>query len=371
MKHDDAPHLRAIEQAVLEHQRTGARALDTLQAVVAYQREHIPPLARFWEQRGFTGAPQTPDEIPPVPTDVFQHVRLVSNEATPSRVFRTSGTTAGRRGEAWRISTRAYDAGARQQFKRLVLPDRERIAFEALTFDPAAVPDSSLAHMVGDLAEAFATEPPTYHLHPDRFDADAAIRALAQRTEPTLLIGTAFAFVHLMDASPHPIPLPAHSRIVETGGFKGQSRTVERTELYAWFTEHLGVPEHHCLSEYSMTELSSQLYTNPLHAHYGGSPIPEPRLVAPPWCHVLVRDPQTLEPVPDGVPGLISFVDLANVDTPCAVLTSDIGVRDEHGLQLFGRASDADARGCSLAVEEVLELQRKHPTPTSTTDDDA
>jgi hypothetical protein len=371
VKHSDAPHLLRTEDAVLRAQATGHELDDALRHVVAYQREHIPALARFWNQRGFDRPPERPEDIPPVPTDVFQHVRLVSDEAEPTRVFRTSGTTGARRGEAWRISTRAYDAGARAQFKRLVLPDRERIGIHALTFDPIAVPDSSLAHMVGDLAEAFAPAAPTYHLTPTRFDAHATVRALQSLTEPTLVLGTAFAFVHLMDALRERIAMPPGSRIVETGGFKGRSRDVERAVLYDWFTTHLGVPATHCLSEYSMTELSSQLYTDTLERHLAGQTpltLQDARLIAPPWCHVILRDPQTLAPLDRGQTGLVSFVDLANVDTPCAVLTSDLGTLDDRGLILHGRASDADARGCSLAVEEVLELQHRHHASNGATD---
>ena len=371
MKHSEEPNLLLTEDAVLRAQATGHGIGDALRLVVAYQRRHIPALARYWQQRGFDDPPERPEDIPPVPTDVFQHVRLVSDEAEPTRVFRTSGTTGTRRGEAWRISTRAYDAGARAQFKRLVLPDRNRIGVHALTFDPNLVPDSSLAHMVGDLAEAFATAAPTYHLTPDRFDALTTLHALGRLTEPTLVLGTAFAFVHLMDALLDPIALPPGSRIVETGGFKGRSRDVERAVLYDWFTTHLGVPGTHCLSEYSMTELSSQLYTDTLERHIAGHPsltLKDARLIAPPWCHVILRDPQTLAPLDRGQTGLVSFVDLANVDTPCAVLTSDLGTLDDRGLILHGRASDADARGCSLAVEEVLELQHRHQASNGATD---
>ncbi len=56
------------------------------------------------------------------------------------------------------------------------------------------------------------------------------------------------------------LALPAGSRIMETGGFKGRSRVVERATLYAQASQRLGVPVDAIVAEYGMTELSSQYY---------------------------------------------------------------------------------------------------------------
>lgn len=345
-----APALRATEAKVLEVQRGTLAFNDALTEVVRYQRAHIPALAAFWTGRGFTGDPEHPEDIPPVPTDVYRRVRLTSGEATPVTVFRTSGTTAGARGEAWRLSTRAYDEGAALHFKRLVLPDRDAIAFEALVFDPTEVPDSSLSHMVEDLHRRFGKGPITYRLHRDAFHVEPAAVRLRALEDPVLLFGTAFGLVHLLDAIDGTLALPEGSRVVETGGFKGRSRTVERGTFYAALRDTFALPRTHVLSEYSMTELSSQLYT----AHLDTQP--SALLRAPAWCHVIIRDPVTLQPLPAGDAGLVSFVDLANVDVPCAVLTSDVGRLVDGDLELHGRAGGATPRGCSLAVEELLAL---------------
>ena len=54
--------------------------------------------------------------------------------------------------------------------------------------------------------------------------------------------------------------LPANSRIMETGGFKGQSREVSRVELYELLRRLHGIPISSIISEYGMTEMLSQLY---------------------------------------------------------------------------------------------------------------
>jgi hypothetical protein len=355
--------LEELEAEVIAFQerstKTGpdAEGFDTLLAkVVAYQHAHIPALARFWEGRGFHGglsgsATVTPDDVTPVPTEVFRSVRLVSDERLATRVFRTSGTTAGKRGEAWRLSTGAYDAGAVLQFERYVMRGLERAAFVPLVFDPAQVPDSSLSHMVGDLRRHFDSATLPYFLEPENLRASAAwqaLRTLAENDDPVLVFGTAFALINLLDAEDGSITLPARSVVVETGGFKGRSREVSRGTLYELISGRLGVPRGEILSEYSMTELSSQLYT-----------VPKGGFIAPPWVRIIIRDPQTLAPLADGDQGLVSFVDLANIEVPVAILTSDFGTMADGRLSLNGRAPGATPRGCSLAVEEVLALANR------------
>lgn len=61
----------------------------------------------------------------------------------------------------------------------------------------------------------------------------AAVQSKIQNPKSKiLLLGTAFAFVRLLDAI-RSLPLPPGSRVMETGGYKGRSREVPRKELHA------------------------------------------------------------------------------------------------------------------------------------------
>lgn len=350
----DAPALRATESVVRDVIAGRASFEAGLDAVLAYQRAHNAPLADWWARRGFDGDASDWRAIPGVPTDVFRHVRLVSSEAPTTRVYRTSGTTHGARGAHHRISTACYDAGAIVHFARCLVDHAPFERLVALTFDPSDAPDSSLAHMVGLFADTWTPSATTYHLTPSDVDVASAIDALRSTTAPTCVFGTAFAFVHLLDALDGDIALPAGSTIVETGGFKGRSRVVERDTLYADLVARLGVPRSHVLSEYSMTELSSQLYAASLIDHAASTPGDPHRLIAPPWCRVVAADPTTLAPLPDGERGLLRFVDLANVDSVVAIQTSDLGLVRDGAVWLEGRAPGATPRGCSLAIEEIV-----------------
>lgn len=330
---------------------------DALAQVVAYQRAWNPGLRKFWEARGFVATHPHPAEIPAVPTDAFRHARLVSTESPPSRVFRTSGTTSGARGEHWRLSTEAYDIGARLQFQRMVLADRAPLRFVYVLQPTAEVPDSSLSHMAADLAR-FSTEPVPWCVT-DAGIATARLHAAIEASEaPVLLFGTAWALAAWLDDPDARPKLPLGSLVLHTGGFKGRTREIPRDDFVHLLADRCGVPLADVRTEYSMTELSSQLYTAPT------STAQVERLRPPPWCYVDAVDPMTLQPLADGEPGLLRFVDLANWDSVVAVQTADLGLRDGEDIVWIGRAQGAQLRGCGLAVEEILaRLAQPAPPP--------
>src|SRR5262249_62325078 len=81
--------------------------------------------------------------------------------------------------------------------------------------------------------------------------------------EPLALCGTSFAFVPLLDrleARGASLALPAGTRVMETGGFKGRSRELSRDELHGAIEARLGVPRASIVNQYGMCELASQFY---------------------------------------------------------------------------------------------------------------
>lgn len=326
----------------------------------ALQYRENPTYGAFCRARNRT--PDTVEdwkEVPPVPAMAFKHLELVVGAPEAAeRTFRTSGTTrgAGTRGVHRIPSLRLYRASLLPPFREALLPDGARLPLLSLVPSPEEAPDSSLSEMVGTVARELCP----------RVDwcagADGApdvgvflqsARAHVDRGEPVLVTGTAFAFVHLLDRMVEDgvaVALPEGSRIMETGGFKGRSRSVSREELYRTLHRRLGVPDARIVNEYGMTELLSQLYEPVLRE---GAAAPR-RHVPPPWLRVRALDPATLAPLPDGRPGLLAFFDLANAGSVSAVLTEDVGTVAEDGVRLRGRVPGAEPRGCSLALEDLL-----------------
>jgi hypothetical protein len=271
-------------------------------------------------------------EIPAVPTAAFKELELTSiPPGERIKEFRSSGTSRQKPSRHFHSveSLRVYEAS-------LGPPLREHFAKDGMTFvsltpSTKETRESSLVHM-------FNTVHPTFVGRADwSVDVDkiALLKfVISVAASPIGLMGTAFNFVNLIDAVGS-WELPSGSRVLETGGYKGRSREVSRDELHKMIRGAFGVAE--IVMEYGMCELSSQAY-----AHEDGI------FRFPPWARAQIVSPENGREVREGETGMVRVFDLANVWSVLAVQTEDLGVRRGHGFELLGRASGAEARGCSL-----------------------
>jgi hypothetical protein len=338
-------------------------------AAFRLQFEHIPAYRAFCERRGRTPHSTTRwQDVPAVPTAAFKHLDLVVGGTTAAEaLFRTSGTTRGPAALGRHFVPRLslYRRSLLPPFALHVLAARKKIRFISLIPSPAERPDSSLSFMVGAAAEAFATE---VHWLVDAsgvLDVET-LRRVARRSanarEPVLVLGTALALLHALERlEGAPLPdLAPGSRIMETGGFKGSGREITRVELYRQLAGATGIPVERVVSEYGMTELLSQLYEPVLAEGPGAAGMH----VAPPWLRVRALDPTTLEEVQPGGEGLLCFFDLANAGSVCHVLTEDVGSVVDGRVRLTGRMPGAEPRGCSLAMDELMQVARGSAVPS-------
>jgi hypothetical protein len=165
------------------------------------------------------------------------------------------------------------------------------------------------------------------------------------------LLGTAFNLVHLLDSLAKrrlALTLPEGSRVLETGGYKGRSRSIPKAELHALITQHLGIPPTHIVAEYGMSELSSQAYDTRVQSSRSKVQSLERVFRFPAWARAQVISPETGREVGEGETGLIRIFDLANVRSVLAMQTEELAVRRANGFELIGRAALAEPRGCSL-----------------------
>jgi hypothetical protein len=335
--------------------------------VFAHQFERNPIYRAYAESRG--GVPGRVHrwlDIPAVPTEAFRAADLLCGDpADAERVFRTSGTTGGRerRGTHYMLDTSLYRAALRASFAPALIPDLKGIDILALVPPPSTAPDSSLSFMVGEVIESYGGPGSAYLVPASGPPGDAlvgALEAAATRGRPVLLVGTSFSFVHLLDlldGAARRLTLPEGSRAMDTGGFKGRSREVERGELYASIERVLGIDRRWIVNEYGMTEMSSQLYDG---VAGSAGPVEARRHAAPPWIRSVAVDPETLEPLAAGRLGILRHLDLANLDSVAAIQTADLGEVDEQGrVRLHGRLTGAPPRGCSIAMDELLNVLKE------------
>lgn len=356
-------HARA--RAFVDAFERGAEAheFDALACDLArYQAEHAPGYARLCRARGRDpSALARAEDIPAVPTDAFKLTRVATfDEANTAVTFRTSGTTIGARGAHAMRDPSTYEAAAIAFGRRWLARDLVRpVPVVVLGPPPDAAPDSSLGHMCASFVRAFgepAAANETWLLDEDILDLssfDVRVANALAAAQPMLVLATSFALVHLLDAlGDATFVLPAGSRVMQTGGFKGKSREVPAEQLRAELSRVFAVDERAIVAEYGMTELSSQFYEQTLFDPASGHGV----YAEPPWARVVPVDPESLAPVPEGETGIAKIIDLMNVDSAVAILTQDRVRRlpGSRGFELLGRAPGAPPRGCSIAIDELL-----------------
>lgn len=320
----------------------------------AWQFARNLPYRRLCEAAGATPATVRGwRDIPAAPQELFKRENLFCHPLAKARhLYLTSGTTTGSSGVQRLLATDLYRQAALRTVAALGPLKREMPLF-FLTASPAEKPTSSLGAMFGffkaewggsGLGSAFFVKGDALRLTALR----RALEKAARGKRPVGLLGTAFSFVHLLDANPkwEPLRLPKGSFLLETGGFKGRSREVAKPELYRQLSRLLGIPQRDIWNEYGMTELSSQGYAR--------GAAGEHRL--PPWAKLVAVDPATGKILPPGRRGLARWIDLANVDGVLALETQDLAIRtraDGRAFRLIGRLPNLPRRGCSVPAEEL------------------
>jgi hypothetical protein len=332
-------------------------AFDALaRRLFTFQFEYNAPYRQFCNARGVT--PQSLSSITDIPaiiTTAFKQLDLsVLPASDRTTTFHSSGTTAHQPSRHFHSTQtlRIYEQSLLTWFQPHVCPSAkssEPRNFLILSPRSTEAPHSSLVHMFETVSAKFGTST----TFAGKISEDGSwLLNFAQINQvqqlPTVICGTAFSFVHLCDhlASLNTtLTFPPGSRVFETGGYKGRSRTIAKPELHQLISHRLNIPESHIITEYGMSELSSQAYDRTVGStsarifHF------------PHWARASVISPETGREVADGETGLLRVLDLANVGSVAAIQTEDLAIRRDNGFngfELIGRAPVAEPRGCSL-----------------------
>ncbi len=327
--------------------------------VFAYQFRKNEPYKRFCLQRGRTPlSVKRWRDIPAVPITAFKDLTLSCIPPEQAqRVFMTSGTTQGIRGRSYHPTLDVWKRSMLVNFRARFMQGRERIQMGILFPNVMELPNSSLATYLSLAKQECGTPDSETFINAAGLDLDGLLSALEQaetRGEPYALLGASYSFVPVLDAlaaSGRRFALPEGSRILDTGGFKGQSRELGLDEFYDGLSATFGVPRASCINMYGMTELSSQLYDD------GNAVCPSVKS-GPHWIRSRVVDPLTGVDLPEGQRGVIVHHDLAHFNCVAAILTEDAGEIVPGGFKLLGRVDGEASKGCSVAVAEFLAAAR-------------
>jgi len=272
------------------------------------------------------------EEIPFLPIQFFKSHNVLSSNQAVQDTFTSSGTTGSITSKHLVTNLSIYEESYLKAFKQFYGNIQDYVVL-ALLPNYLERKGSSLIYMVDDLIKKSNHEDSGFYLN--QYDElKAKIETLESKGQKTLLIGVTFALLNLIET--HQFNLK-HTIIMETGGMKGMRKELVREELHHILTKGFGVETIH--SEYGMTELLSQAYSN-------GNGV----FTFPNWMKVLTRDPEdALSIHTKSKTGGLNIIDLANVNSCSFIATQDLGKVHPNGtFDVVGRFDSSDIRGCNL-----------------------
>jgi Acyl-protein synthetase, LuxE len=235
-----------------------------------------------------------------------------------------------------------------------------------LSLHPTAgrMPESSLAQMISWMIEEFGAGDALCAADRKGVEIGSALeflRSAERQCQPVCIMATTAALGALFEelhTQRSGVALAPGSRLMDTGGAKGQTVPLRPGQVVEHAQALLGLDPAMVINEYGMTEMCSQLYdatsfnspNSPQESAQARQA--ERRKLGPPWLNVAALDPSSLKRLADGNPGLLRFFDLANVGSVSAILTGDLGVVEDGTVRVLGRAEDGEARGCALGMEQ-------------------
>ena len=324
-------------------------------ALFRLQSKRVLPLRKLCEAKKIV-----PEEItnwqgiPTLPADSFGEFEITSLRPDDRTVvFHSSGTTGANTSKHWHNdeSLSIYEASLKPSFQIHMIPEAIWSG-DCLSLTPSNVeaPHSSLAYMAENITclnVRFAGINSNDGWRVDVEIANSACTNAVEQKRPIIIIGPAFSFVHWLDELTEKFHLPEGSRVMETGGYKGRSREMPKTELHAMISKKLGISREWIVCEYGMCELGSQAYDT-----IAGNGL-ERCFRFPSWARAQIINADTGVEVNEGEAGLLRIIDLTNVRSVVGVQTQDLAIRRGDGFELIGRVTQANPRGCSLALSEV------------------
>lgn len=325
----------------------------------AYQYKHNMAFQTYCKKKGKTlRTVKTWREIPALPIKGFKELTLSCEDPSQAEaVFMTSGTTSGVKGKHYHPTPEVYNQSMIINFKERFMKGQEKIRMGILFPTEKEMPNSSLAHYLHLAKENFGTADSRYFVDENGLQIEELIKELKevqQSGKPYALLGATFSFVHLFEAlheRQESFQLPEGSKLFDTGGFKNQSKELELNDFYDQLSTYLGVDRSKCINMYGMTELSTQFYDS------GNAIVPSIKS-GPHWIRTRVVNPLTGGDVADGERGVLVHCDLANFNSVTTILTEDVGVIKDDGFLLLGRVQGTEAKGCSIAVDELIKATK-------------
>lgn len=276
-------------------------------------------------------------DIPFLPISAFKTYEVSSSKNTVQHVFTSSSTTGSVPSRHMVYDIDLYldhsESIFRKQYGNL-----ENYCFLALLPNYLEREGSSLVAMVEHFINKSKFEESGFYLYDHQKLADQLI-ACREDGRPTVLFGVSFALLDFLDEFDISFP---ELTVIETGGMKGRKKEMTKHQLQLLLSDGFGVDHVH--SEYGMTELFSQAYSQR-----------DGLFAAPTSMKIFTREiTDPFQITAFGKTGVMNIIDLANIDSCAFIETQDLGRLYEDGtFEVLGRLDEADIRGCNLMVSDL------------------
>ena len=305
--------------------------------------------------------------LPFLPTATFKHHRLFSLPRRRMAALSTSSGTSGQFSEIgfdfpalWCDWNMLWKIGRRRGFFSPVPSHYIVLGYKLRRGNRTAVARTAFGAtlLTPALTRTYALQYQNGRYVPDLDGvADALIRH-GKSHFPTRLVGFpsyTFFLLRLLEHRGIQLQLPAGSKLMLGGGWKQfYTQQVEKTVLYDLANRILGIPEDHIIEVFSAVE-HPILYADCVQHHFH----------VPVYSRIIIRDPDTLSPLPYGQPGLMEFISPLLTATPTlAVMTDDLGILHPPGscpcgnpspwLEILGRVGLKDIKTCAAGAENLL-----------------
>jgi long-chain-fatty-acid---luciferin-component ligase len=183
-----------------------------------------------------------------------------------------------------------------------------------------------------------------------------------------VLVGPPVLFLHLLDyLEQHGIRLAlggCNGLVVTAGGWKRfDDRAISRQVFSERLADRLGLAGPFQVRDaFNMVELNTVLLE-----------CERRRKHVPPWLVVFVRDAATLQILPDGSTGVLSYLDATASSYPGFILSDDFGSlratpclcgRTGPTLEIGRRVKRIEARGCALKMDQSVAVAAGATPPT-------
>lgn len=274
------------------------------------------------------------NQIPFLPVQFFKSHRIATRKNSSDYCFTSSATTGLTQARHFINDLSLYEDSFNYCFRNFFGNPSDYCIIGLL---PSYLErkGSSLIYMVENLISQSKNEHSGYYLY-NHDELTEKLNILKNIGQKTILFGVTFALTDY--AKNNKIDFE-NLTIIETGGMKGRQKEITREELHEILKSSFKSSK--IVSEYGMTELLSQAYTNK-----------NGRFEFPHHARVLIRelnDPLSLQEF--GYQGGVNIIDLANIESCAFIATQDIGkLYKDNSFEILGRFDNADVRGCSLLL---------------------